>query len=251
MRARDPPDRPRCCSRRRPAPRWSCPPDSPPRSTSAVKGSTARGRPPASHPARRSPSIRPGSSTWPATGGATRAARSRTSGRSIAFRSVAGELGKRGRGALPLRSAAAQSAGRRCSRGPRAARHDVRSRSQPGRALSHRGRSRRDGGRRHTRARHDPAPEAARGRGPRSRRQSVRGRPGAERGRAARPRGTPAQSPVALADSPASHRQPRRAVLGLERRRRRGAVAARHRRDLERGPGGPPASRCVGRSRTA
>ena len=47
--------------------------------------------------------------------------------------------------------------------------------------------------------------------------------------------------PVALADSPASHRQPRRAVLGLERRRRRGAVAARHRRDLERGPGGPPA----------
>ena len=89
------------------------------------------------------------------------------------------------------------------------------------------------------RARRAAAPEAARRRGARSRRQPLRGRPPAQIAVVQLdPAGTPAQSPLALADSPAPHRQPRRTVLGLERRRRRGAVAARHRRDLERGPEG-------------
>ena len=233
----------------RPAPPgWSCPPDSPPRSTSAVKGSTARGRP--RRASRRSPSTSDRCLYLARDGRRYRRARSRTSGRSV---SRAAAVADAGRG----RAEGGSSTVRRCPilrsapfAGPAGllvTTYDQR--SQPGRALSAvvDGRAER-AGRAHTRARRVPAPEAAR----RAvaldpRRQSVRGRSRAQNAvRAARPRGTPAQPPVALADPPAaSHRQREQTGSGSRatgKARRRGGAGAQR-----RGPGGGPPPPCVGR----
>ncbi len=162
----------RCCwwPRRRPAPRWSCRAGFTAQvyvSGEGFDGTRVGHR----HPvhARRSPSTPTGILYLARSGGATRAGEVEDVWPMFRIPLGGADGCKRDRGAFPLRSAAAQSSGRRHSRGPRAAGDDVRSRSRPGRALSHRGRSRRDGGRRHTRrAGRTAAPEAAGGRGARS-----------------------------------------------------------------------------------